>query len=322
MSRLSRIITEDFDRFISSVGMDERFVVIGQENGSVCAIYHKNGAKVFSAKISDDKITAVCCEEQDEDDNPIFYAADNAGKVFTINRKGKIIAHVQIPARKGKIHTIVNRSKFSIYVYTDTGSTSFTNCTKTYQKGKFSSTSANFSVSRDGTLQKKPGGGGGDFKINQYDCKTPTNAVATWGIEFGKKIKNFTQVLAFGVFDDKYSNLIEEGAADTTLTVCSKDIFRTLEFAAPVKQVMSCRHHEGEAAADKIFILLCDGNIFKVTGMLLEDPSVSNEALDLEPVLASEDEEDAAKGEFHGFCVYGKNICVFGDDGLFAVDGE
>ena len=168
---MSRFVNEDVDRFITSIDMDERFVVIGQEDGSVCAIYHKNGARVFSAKISDDKITAVCCEEQDEDDNPIFYAGDNKGKVCTINRKGKILAQVEIPARKGKIHTIVNRSKFSIYACTDTGTTSFSNCTKRFQKGKFSSASANFSFSKDGTFQKNPSGGGGDFKINQYDCK-------------------------------------------------------------------------------------------------------------------------------------------------------
>ena len=60
----------------------------------------------------------------------------------------------------------------------------------------------------------------------------------------------------------------------------------------------------------------------KVTGTLLEDPSVSNEALDLEPVIAAEEEkedEDAVKRDFQGFCVYGKNICVYGDDGLFSV---
>ena len=61
-----------------------------------------------------------------------------------------------------------------------------------------------------------------------------------------------------------------------------------------------------------------------MTGTLLEDPSVSNEALDLElePVIAAEEEkedEDAVTKNVQGFCVYGKNICVYGYDGLFSV---
>jgi hypothetical protein len=63
-----------------------------------------------------------------------------------------------------------------------------------------------------------------------------------------------------------------------------------------------------------------------VTGSLLEDPSVPNEALDLEAVFAekagkeNDEDEDAFKMEFEGFCVYGDNIYVYGTDGLFALD--
>jgi hypothetical protein len=263
MARLERIVG-DFDNFISSVALDERFAVIGQGDGTVSAVYLKNRARVFSAKISGSRITAVCCEEQDEDDNPIFYAGDSAGKVFTINRKGKILAEVQIPEKKGKILTLVNRSKFSIYACTDAGSTSFMNCTKSYQKGKFSSASAQYSFAKDGTFQKKSGGKDLEFKINQYDCRSPSHLVATLGIEFGKHINNFTKVLAFGVFDEKYSKLIESGAANTSLTVFSKDVFRTVELGSPVRQVMACRHHEGEAGGDRVYILMCDGQLLKV----------------------------------------------------------
>ena len=43
------------------------------------------------------------------------------------------------------------------------------------------------------------------------------------------------------------------------------DEVRMLEFDAPVKQVISCRHHTGgEAEADDIYVLLCDGDLLKV----------------------------------------------------------
>ena len=51
---------------------------------------------------------------------------------------------------------------------------------------------------------------------------------------------------------------------------------------------------------------------------MLENPEVSNDALDLVTVVKGEeeDEDDNDDGEFKGFCVYGKKIIVYGYDGL------
>eukprot|EP00092_Neocalanus_flemingeri_P022319 GFUD01024202.1.p1 GENE.GFUD01024202.1~~GFUD01024202.1.p1 ORF type:complete len:356 (+),score=87.45 GFUD01024202.1:96-1163(+) len=352
MSSLSRIPTQDFDRYVTAVAMNDRFILIGKADGSLSAVYGKNGVKVFSSQISEAEITAVCCEEQSEYSNSIFYAGDIMGNLFTVNQKGKVVAQVQLQGRKGEIHTIVNRNKFSIYAYTTTGNITFSHATTDFKKGHFSTASANFSFDGDGTFHKKKGTG--DFKVNQYDCRTPTNVVATCGIEFGKKIKNFQQLFAFGIFDPSYQNMIEEGTAENTLPVfCSlRKLIRTLEFPAPVMQVMSCRHHEAGAEDDKIYILLWDGNILKVTGSMLEDPDLSNDDLDIVPavsnevlvkkrratmkikisgavmedsdinnyVLDQENVEDDDKGEYKGFCVYGKKMCVYGNDGLFTAD--
>merc|ERR1712106_811308 len=89
MSKLARIPTQDFDRDVTAVAMDDRFILVGQVDGKLSAVYHKNGVAVFSAKISDSEITAVCCEEQDETDNPIFYAGDIEGNRYTVNKTGK-----------------------------------------------------------------------------------------------------------------------------------------------------------------------------------------------------------------------------------------
>ena len=274
MSKLARIPTQDFDRDVTAVALDDRFILVGQVTGVLSAVYHKNGVKVFSAKISDNEITAVCCEEQDEDDNPIFYAGDSEGTLYTVNKKGKVLAEAKIKARKGKIHTISNRNKYSIYAYTITGSTSFAHATTQFRQGNFSTASANYSFDGDGTFHKKKGAG--DYRVNQYDCRTPTKAVATCGMEFGKKKVgkrlNYNEVFAYAVMDEEYENLIEEGTADNSLKVfCPNNkLIRTLEFKSPVKQIMSCRHHEGDAEEDKIYMLPWNGSLMKVRVVLMQ----------------------------------------------------
>ena len=86
MSSLSRVVSGDLDHSITCIACDERFVIIGHEEGTVTVLYHRKGARVFVVKVSNVRINSVCCEERDEDDNPIFYAGANDGKVVTLNR--------------------------------------------------------------------------------------------------------------------------------------------------------------------------------------------------------------------------------------------
>jgi len=322
MSKLARIPTQDFDRDVTAVAMDDRFILIGQVDGKLSAVYQKNGVSVFSAKISDSEITAVCCEEQDEDDNPIFYAGDLEGNLYTVNKKGKVLTTAMLPKRKGKPRTIVNRAKYSIYVYSCKGVTSYSHATTDFRKGNFSTATSNYSFDGDGTFHKKKGAG--DYDVIQYDARTPSRIVATCAIEFGNKVKNFEQVLAYSVIHQDYENLIEEGTAENALKVFNskKKIIRELEFKSPVKQVMSCRHHEGDAETDRIYILLWNGMLYSVTGAMLMDPEVADSALDLKVAVVEEDDEDEDddKGEYKGFCVFGKKICIYGNDGLFTAD--
>ena len=55
---------------------------------------------------------------------------------------------------------------------------------------------------------------------------------------------------------------------------------------------------------------------------MLENPEISNDALDLVTVVKGkeEDEDDNDDGEFKGFCVYGKKIIVYGYDGLHTMN--
>merc|ERR1711887_222024 len=282
MSKLERIPTQDFDRDVTATAMDDRFILVGQVDGKLHAVYHKNGVSAFSVKIAECEITAVCCEEQDETDNPIFYAGDVEGNLYTVNKKGKVLKTAKLEKRKGKIFTISNRNKYSIYAHTSGGSTSYSHATTDFRKGNFTTASANYSFDGDGTFHKKKGAG--DYNVIQYDGRTPTAVVATCAMEFGKKVKNFEQVFAYAVIDDEYENLIEEGTAENSLQVfnSSSKKIRTLKFKSAVKQIMSCRHHEGEAETDKIYMLLWNGMLYKVTGNMLMDPEVANDALDLE----------------------------------------
>ena len=263
MSTLRRIPTEDFDRHVSAVAMNERFILVGTDTGVLSTVYNKNGVKVFAVKLTEAAITAVCCEEQPEYSNAIFYAGDTQGNLFTVNQKGLLVAQTKLNRKKGEIHTIMNKNKFTLYAYTTTGHITFSHATSDFRKGHFSKESSNFSLDGDGTLHNKKGAG--DFGVHLYNCKTPTNVVATCAIEFGKMEHKFRQVYAYGVFDHGYESMIEEGTAERSLPVyCSQHkLIRALEFPSPPMQVMSCRHHVGNAEEDKVYILLWNGSIYK-----------------------------------------------------------
>merc|ERR1711992_322839 len=302
-SELKRLPNNDFDRDVTAVAMDERFYLIGQNDGSLAAVYINNGKNVFKEKISDYAITAVACEEKDDADNQIFYAGDEKGNLFTVNKKGKTVKETNIPERKGNIHIIANKDKYQIYVYTCKGSQSLSHTTTDFRKGNFTTSTSNYSVDGDGTFHKKKGSG--DYDVIQFNARTPSKVVATVGCEFGKKLGNYEEVLAYAIVDDEYENLVEDGTADKKFTVFNKgSTVREIEFKSPVKQIMSCRHHDGDAEADDIYIMLWSGIVYKVNGSKLADDSVDNSALGMVEVAksgsaeASDDEDEDDRGEF------------------------
>ena len=324
-AKLERLPNDDFNRDVTAVAMDDRFYLVGQIDGTLAAVYINNGNNVFKSKISDNAITAVACEEKDDADNQIFYAGDSAGNLFTVNKKGNVVKTTSIPERKGNIHIIANKDKYQIYVYTCKGSQSLSHTTTDFRKGNFTTSTSNYSVDGDGTFHKKKGSG--DFDVIQFNARTPSKVVATCGMEFGRKVGKYEEVLAYAIVDDEYENLVEDGTADKKFSVFSKgSTVREIEFKSPVKQIMSCRHHDGDAEADDIYIMLWNGIVYKVNGSKLADESIDNDALGMEVVAKAEsseegnDEDDDDRGEFRGFCVYKNKICVYGNDGLFAAD--
>merc|ERR1711992_13559 len=322
-SELKRLPNNDFDRDVTAVAMDERFYLIGQVDGTLAAVYISNGNNVFNSKVSDYPITAVACEEKDDADNQIFYCGDEEGNLFTVNKKGKTVKETSIPERKGNIHIIANKDKYQIYVYTCKGSQSLSHTTTDFRKGNFTTSTSNYSVDGDGTFHKKKGSG--DFDVIQFNARTPSKVVATVGCEFGKKFGNYEEVHAYAIVDEEYENLVEDGTADKKFTVFNKGaIVRQVEFKSPVKQIMSCRHHEGKAEADDIYIMLWSGIVYRVSGSKLADDSIADKDLGMVEAVqtdggdsSSDSDDDDDRGEFRGFCVYNNKICVYGNDGLF-----
>jgi len=324
-AELKRLPNNDYNRDVTAVAMDERFYLIGQNDGTLAVVYISNGNNAFHSKISEHAIVAVACEEKDDADNQIFYAGDEKGNLFTVNKKGKVIKETSIPERKGNIHIIANKDKYQIYVYTCRGSQSLSHTTTDFRKGNFTTSTSNYSVDGDGTFHKKKGSG--DYDVIQFNARTPSKVVATVGCEFGKKLGNYEEVHAYAIVDDEYENLVEDGTADKKFTVFNKGaIVRQVEFNSPVKQIMSCRHHDGDAEADDIYIMLWSGIVYKVNGSKLADESVDNSALAMVEVAksgsaeGSDDEDEDDRGEFRGFSVYNGKICVYGNDGLFTAD--
>jgi len=321
-AQLERLPNNDYNRDVTAVAMDERFYLIGQNDGTLAVVYISNGNNAFHSKISDHAIVAVACEEKDDADNQIFYAGDEKGNLFTVNKKGKVIKETSIPERKGNIHIIANKDKYQIYVYTCKGSQSLSHTTTDFRKGNFTTSTANYSVDGDGTFHKKKGSG--DYDCIQFNARTPSKVVACVAMEFGKKVGNYEEVLAYAIVDDEFENLVEDGTADKKFKVFKQSgLIREIEFKSPVKQIMSCRHHEGKAEADDIFIMLWSGIVYKVNGSKLMDANVDDKDLDMCVAARAEsgdgdDSDDDDRGELDGFCVYNNRICVYGNDGLFA----
>ena len=65
--------------------------------------------------------------------------------------------------------------------------------------------------------------------------------------------------------------------------------------------------------------MLWNGAVYSVTGNMLMDESVSDDALDLKLAVqrdAVDEDDDDEQGELRGFCVYANRIVIYGNDGL------
>ena len=130
MKGLKRFFNHSYDRNISAVAMDERFLLIGQTDGTVSAHYLYNGILAFETKVSDFTINAVACEEEDDIWNEIFYVGDAANNFFVLDKKGATLSKAVIRKNRGFIHTLVNEKRFVTYIHTCHGSTKIS-----YQQG-------------------------------------------------------------------------------------------------------------------------------------------------------------------------------------------
>ena len=112
----------------------------------------------------------------------------------------------------------------------------------------------------------------GNFHVLCYNPDTEARLVSTVALceNSNHKFRKYYSIDSFVIADNEtYESNI--GAAVRTLSIRKGDRgklgkeIKKLAFAAPVKQVISCRHHTGgDAEQDDIYVLLCDGDLFKV----------------------------------------------------------
>lgn len=120
---LKKFFDHPYDRNISAIGMDDRFLLIGQTDGKVSVHYLYNGILAFETKVSEFSINAVACEEEDDIWNEIFYVGDAANNFFVLDKKGTILSQAAIRKDRGFIHTIVNQKRFITQIHSCHGTT-------------------------------------------------------------------------------------------------------------------------------------------------------------------------------------------------------
>ena len=128
---LKKFFDHSYDRNISAIGMDDRFLLIGQTDGTVSVHYLYNGILAFETKVSEFSINAVACEEEDDIYNEIFYVGDAANNFFVLDKKGTTLAKAVIKKDRGSIHTIVNQKRYVTQIQSCNGAT-----TMSYQEVK------------------------------------------------------------------------------------------------------------------------------------------------------------------------------------------
>ena len=276
---------------------------------------------LFEEQISDAVITAVCCEEEDEGTDHIFYAADDNGRLYTLDKKGKIIA--QGKGRDESIHTLMNHDSFGVTAYSKTGWTSFDKATKEkrginlkkeIKASKSGDTTADYSLDGDGTFHFHDQGG--QYLVNEYPANSASTAISTCAIEF-----NNLDVYAYAVVDPAFFDDLDT-AESINLPVYDdqEELVRTLVFDFPVIQVMSRRRHT-KHSADDIFFLLRNNSIVRMRGMDIKNTDILSEDLMYNAEKYSIEVEDDEL--IKGFAVHGSEegvkLCFHGVMDIFTI---
>ena len=124
----------------------------------MAAVYAKNGATVFKAEVSENKITAVCADETAD----YFYAGDDQGNLYVLDKKGDILQRGSMPAEvSGAVLAIYAKVDIDLAfsAYTSKGYTRFLDVTTEMKEEITSTDSSNFSFDGDGTFHTNRGDG-------------------------------------------------------------------------------------------------------------------------------------------------------------------
>jgi len=247
-----------------------------------------------------------------------------------LTKKGEILQSGSMPAEvSGAVLAIYAAENIDLAfaAYTSKGNATFLDVTTEMKEQETSTASSNYSFDGDGTFHFNSRDG--QYGVWLYNNKSEARLVATIGITEGQVFNDYEVVFSYAIADnEEYEANLERGAVEKTLLVTSStdEEVRTLEFDAPVRQVMSCRHHPGDAGSDDIYILLshggCQYGLKKVNGTKIFDANIENDDIGIEDIDLELDEGDEDEKYLGGFSVFGKKLVIYGSEGLYVAELE
>jgi len=305
--------------YLNSTGI----TVIGHEGGQFVGVNSSTSNIVFKIPLSNSSVTAVTCDEE----LGVFYAGDSEGRVFYINVQYEVIVFGEILMRSGSVLAIHGLQgldyelKTAFYTRLGDRTAEFFPSNKNVVVEETSRTRSGRSVFSADTagnidMNKKENW---EYPVNFYSARATSTVVATLGIWKGEQtFRKFNYIFSLCILDNQtYRQRLIEGTAIKTLKVYGSPaenniLYRNLEFSAPVLQVQTTRFHIGAAQSDLVYILLVNGEIFKVNATAIFTPSIPNKDLDIQPIKNCFGVENIS-----GFSVNRDKVAVFNKTEVF-----
>jgi len=285
-------VYQSFGSKINAASMDDRFLIVGMEDGTVECVYTHGGTKAptrnWAVSISSAPITAVLADSFDAGNDPLFYAGDKNGILYCINQKGKVISQSQV--RDGPIFAILDKNIKEVVAYSEGGQS---HCKLTNnQLAKVRSKASKFSFDNDAAFYTKREKG--DMPAEIFRCEVPSSVIGTTRLQLEwDDEKSFMFMEAFATLSKRFRDLVDNMEAPETLDIVDRNQrkIRTLEFISPVRQVINAFVQKEDMRKDALYVLLWNDQIIRFVASELLDESKTDKDL-TQTLIYNDDNED------------------------------
>lgn len=285
-------VYQSFGSKINAASMDDRFLIVGMEDGSVECVYTHGGTKAptrnWVSNISTFPITAVLADSFDAGNDPLFYAGDKNGTLYCINQKGKVVSESKV--RDSAIFAILDKNIKEVVAYSEGGQS---HCKLTNnQLVKVRSKASKFSFDNDAAFYSKREKG--DMPAEIFRCDVPSAVIGTTRLQMEwDDEKSFMFVEAYSTLSRKFQELVDKDEAPETLDIVdgNQRKIRTLEFVSPVKQVINAFVQKEDMRKDALYVLLWNDQIIRFVASELLDESKTDKDL-TQTLIYNDDNEE------------------------------